>query len=70
MSPQGAKWGAVDPDFRVKGVNGLRVVDASVIVSHSYLGEVFLLKKLLSSHRLLVGTRKCQYMDLPNARVR
>jgi choline dehydrogenase len=34
MSPRGEKWGAVDPDFRVKGVKGLRVVDASVIVSH------------------------------------
>ncbi|EKM83178.1 hypothetical protein AGABI1DRAFT_118529 [Agaricus bisporus var. burnettii JB137-S8] len=33
MSPRGATWGAVDPDFRVKGVNGLRVVDASVIPS-------------------------------------
>lgn len=33
MSPRGASWGVVDPDFRVKGINGLRVVDASVIVS-------------------------------------
>ncbi|KXN87044.1 Glucose dehydrogenase [FAD, quinone] [Leucoagaricus sp. SymC.cos] len=30
MSPQGASWGVVDPDFRVKGTTGLRVVDASV----------------------------------------
>lgn len=34
MSPRGAKWGVVDPDFRVKGTKGLRVVDASVIVSN------------------------------------
>ncbi|KAF9447616.1 GMC oxidoreductase [Macrolepiota fuliginosa MF-IS2] len=31
MSPHGASWGVVDPDFRVKGTSGLRVVDASLI---------------------------------------
>ncbi|KAF5335271.1 hypothetical protein D9758_016225 [Tetrapyrgos nigripes] len=29
MSPKGAQWGVVDPDFRVKGARGLRIVDAS-----------------------------------------
>ncbi len=33
MSPKGASWGVTDPDLKVKGLNGLRVVDASVIVS-------------------------------------
>jgi choline dehydrogenase-like flavoprotein len=37
MSPQGADWGVVDPDFRVKGTSGLRAVDASVIVSPGLL---------------------------------
>ncbi|KAH9483280.1 Pyranose dehydrogenase 3, partial [Psilocybe cubensis] len=31
MSPKGAKYGVVDPDLRVKGASGLRVVDASVM---------------------------------------
>jgi len=33
MSPKGAKWGVVDPDLKVKGVEGLRVIDASILVS-------------------------------------
>jgi choline dehydrogenase-like flavoprotein len=33
MSPKGADYGVVDPDLKVKGVRGLRIVDASVMVS-------------------------------------
>lgn len=32
MSPKGAEYGVVDPDLRIKGVSGLRVVDASILV--------------------------------------
>jgi hypothetical protein len=33
MSPKGVSWGVVDPDLKVKGLTGLRVVDLSVTVS-------------------------------------
>ncbi|KAJ3564743.1 hypothetical protein NP233_g8093 [Leucocoprinus birnbaumii] len=31
MSPRNASWGVVDPDLLVKGVSGLRIVDASIM---------------------------------------
>lgn len=33
MAPHGADWGVVEPDFKVRGFKGLRIVDASVVVS-------------------------------------
>ena len=31
MSHREASWGVLDPDLKVKGTNGLRVVDASAL---------------------------------------
>lgn len=39
MSPKSASWGVVDPELLVKGTSGIRIVDASVIVSKSALVE-------------------------------
>lgn len=33
ISPRGSKAGVLDPDLKVKGTRGLRVVDAGIIVS-------------------------------------
>jgi choline dehydrogenase-like flavoprotein len=35
MSARNAKYGVVDPDLLLKGAAGLRIVDASVLVSRS-----------------------------------
>jgi choline dehydrogenase len=67
MSPKNAAWGVVDPDFRVKGTSGLRVVDASVIVSSNLLVLYFLLfTKATISHPSQPDTPKCPYTQLQN----
>lgn len=60
MSPRGAKWGVVDPDLKVKGVEGLRIVDASVIVSLIFSHIALALLTLLAAihaQRTDAGTR-------------
>lgn len=58
MSPQNASWGVVDPDFRVKGTRGLRVVDASVIVSRIFERYFESEPVCTISQRYPVGIRK------------
>ncbi|KAG6829906.1 hypothetical protein H0H87_009808 [Tephrocybe sp. NHM501043] len=40
MSPRNAKHGVVDPDLRLKNASGLRVVDASVLVSSELFDDL------------------------------
>jgi choline dehydrogenase-like flavoprotein len=59
MSPVGAKWGVVDPDLKVKGAHGIRVVDGSVWVStHLIVGRA--LNKLLFLLQTYVPTAHTQ----------
>ncbi len=43
MSPKGAEWGVVDPDLVLKRVQGVRIVDASVLVGVFFLDFTMLL---------------------------
>jgi len=58
MSPHGAPWGVLDPDLRVKGTEGLRVVDASalphVLTAHTQ-GPVYLLAEA-AAEKIKAGT--------------
>lgn len=64
MSPKGADYGVVDPDLRVKGVYGLRIVDASVMVSvvAYVVAPARVLQGGLASLLLLLAIRKRRYM--------
>jgi len=59
MSPRGANWGVVDPDHRVKGINGLRVIDLSVLVSTFVYGH--------SVGLIYVAQAECSKRTYPSA---
>jgi choline dehydrogenase-like flavoprotein len=42
MSARGARYGVVDPDLQVKGISGLSVIDASVVVSECHFFSWYL----------------------------
>ena len=42
MSPADASWGVVDSSLKLKGAEGVRVVDASIFVRAAYLLLMFL----------------------------
>lgn len=61
MSPKTASWGVVDNNLLVKGVNGLRIVDASVFVCRFILS--------LGKARMLIYPKIAQHLCwTPNRR--
>jgi choline dehydrogenase-like flavoprotein len=44
MSSPDASYGVVNPDLRVKGAKGLRIIDASVLVHSVFLSSILRLK--------------------------
>ncbi|KAJ6594355.1 alcohol oxidase [Mycena capillaripes] len=57
MSPLGAKYGVVNPDLKVKGLTGLRVVDLSVMVCVTLCYRCSLLTIQSLSYLLLIPRR-------------
>lgn len=69
MSAKEATYGVVDPDLKVKKVRGLRVVDASVIVSKHVLEPgLYRSDRNISSRLLLLGMCKSRFMLLRRGR--
>lgn len=70
MSPHEASWGVVNPDLTVKGVKGLRIVDASVFVSGSTEKHLALLLDILNIFSLICqqATQRQRYTSLQSMR--
>lgn len=49
MPARSASYSVADPDLKVKGVRGLRIVDASIMVSASDLGSLVVWQVLTST---------------------
>ncbi|KAF7322114.1 Alcohol oxidase [Mycena kentingensis (nom. inval.)] len=72
ISPVGANWGVVDPNLKVKGLNGLRIADCSVRSyplrthrhRHILLANVLLtLSRRIGSARAAVSFKPLRYAD-------
>lgn len=63
MSPKNAKHGVVDPELRLKGASGLRIIDSSVFVSRRpCLGGIKeWLMRAIASHTNSAYTGPCVY---------
>lgn len=59
MSPQGAQHGVVDPDLRVKGIERLRIVDASILVRRILMLNISNLMTFSRSFPPLIRNLRC-----------
>jgi hypothetical protein len=65
MSRKGAPYGVVDPDLRVKGLTGLRIVDLSVVVCFVFCLQFILMRSYTYSRSSPQATHKPQRISSP-----